>query len=96
MRLSEPFQTSRHHPLEDGTVFKVGTTIAYQCELQGGQSEQRMEVEYSENCMECGVEKRNVLTVPCRHNVLCHRCGAGLSHCPLCGSAVTEQIKIFV
>jgi hypothetical protein len=55
-----------------------------------------MEEEYDDSCLVCGKEKRNVLMLPCRHNLLCSNCADPLQHCPTCRSEVQEKVKIYV
>ena len=71
--MSRPFEASGNFLLEEGFTFKVGTTITYQCEGRRP-AEERMEVEYDDTCVSCGKEKRNILMLPCRHNVVCSGC----------------------
>jgi len=55
-----------------------------------------MEVEYDDSCMSCGKAKRNVVIVPCRHNLVCEGCAFGLEECPMCREPIQEKIKIYI
>jgi hypothetical protein len=55
-----------------------------------------MEIEYDDTCVCCKKEKKNVLMVPCRHNVVCQVCAEEMVECPLCKRAIEEKIKIYI
>lgn len=53
-------------------------------------------MEYDDTCSSCLREKKNILMVPCRHNIVCFSCSEHLTHCPCCDSPIDEKIKIYI
>ena len=94
LRLNKPRVPSEPFQLEEGGIFKIGTTITYQCSAPEVR-EEKMEMEYEDSCMECGKEKRDMVFLPCRHNAFCWICGEKMSVCRLCLCGVTDRIKIY-
>lgn len=45
-------------------------------------------------CVECGVERTNVVSMPCRHMMLCTRCARTTTWCPDCSTNIDEYIEI--
>jgi hypothetical protein len=81
--------------VEEQAVLKVGTTITYQCQLPKKVQHEPMEVEYGDDCTVCTTNSRNIVLLPCRHNVLCEYCASQRTECPLCEGDIAERIRIF-
>ncbi|CAI8617438.1 unnamed protein product [Vicia faba] len=45
-------------------------------------------------CKQCGVNRSEVLLLPCRHLCLCMICGSSIFNCPLCFSAVNASVQV--
>ncbi|CAL5213048.1 unnamed protein product [Lathyrus oleraceus] len=45
-------------------------------------------------CKQCGVNRSEVLLLPCRHLCLCTICGSSIFNCPLCCSAVNASVQV--
>ncbi|XP_058730633.1 E3 ubiquitin-protein ligase BOI-like [Vicia villosa] len=45
-------------------------------------------------CKQCGVNRSELLLLPCRHLCLCTVCGSGILNCPLCASAVNASVQV--
>ncbi|CAK8577366.1 unnamed protein product [Lathyrus sativus] len=45
-------------------------------------------------CKQCGVNRSELLLLPCRHMCLCAICGSTILNCPLCFSSVTAGVPV--
>ena len=47
-------------------------------------------------CKICGQRHVNVVFRPCGHLVCCLECGQQIAHCPVCSSAITDQLHVYI
>eukprot|EP01017_Pseudomicrothorax_dubius_P046760 TRINITY_DN8286_c0_g2_i1.p1 TRINITY_DN8286_c0_g2~~TRINITY_DN8286_c0_g2_i1.p1 ORF type:complete len:395 (+),score=75.26 TRINITY_DN8286_c0_g2_i1:325-1509(+) len=98
LRLSAEGMESAPFPLEEGTIFKVGTSSTYIVLKNGfGGLAQREKAELAnENvCVICYEAERDTVLIPCRHQVTCLRCAKKLDACPICRLGITESWRTY-
>ena len=80
------------YPLNNGTVFKIGTTSTYVCK----KSTQIVADKSHENsCIICIENDRDALYMPCKHNTACLKCSKNLKDCPICRTKILDIIRIY-
>jgi hypothetical protein len=47
-------------------------------------------------CRHCYVKEIEIMLLPCKHVALCADCGPSVASCPLCKTAITDQIKVYL
>jgi hypothetical protein len=52
------------------------------------------EVDFSEECVVCLTNDREIILLPCRHNCSCHTCFLHLDKCPICRSVIKAFIVL--
>ena len=95
-RLSKEGEKSQWFPLNNATVFKVGSSSTYSVNCNWFQ-EKNVENEEikSKDCIICYENDRDCLYLPCRHNTACMKCSKNLTNCPICKVKIEEFIKIY-
>ena len=95
LRLSPESVKSERFLLENGSQFKLGGNMTYEC--QKTCTNRKTGKEKSDKCQICKVTEKNCIFLPCKHNICCLKCAQmnEISHCTVCGSTVNDIMKIF-
>eukprot|EP01080_Neovahlkampfia_damariscottae_P009339 gene9339-1426_t len=75
---------------QDISYFEIRNEEFFQLQDIYGSNEN--EIDYSEECVVCLTNDREIALLPCRHNCICHTCFLHLDKCPIC----RQKIKAFV
>ena len=73
------------------SYFQLNKTNEY-FQLQDIYGSNENEIDFSEECVVCLTNDREIALLPCRHNCICHTCFLHLDKCPICRT----KIKAFV
>ncbi|CAK85925.1 unnamed protein product (macronuclear) [Paramecium tetraurelia] len=92
LRLSREGQPSQLYPLQNQTVFKIGTTSTYLCKRTTQLVADRS---HENSCIICIENDRDALYMPCKHNTACLKCSKNLKDCPICRTKIQDIIRIY-
>ena len=98
-RLSSEQTNSPLFALENKSIFKVGSSSTFVCEVkdvlqfQGIWDSQPKANELL--CIICIDNDRDAIYMPCRHNATCIKCTKNLKNCPICKVEISEAIRIY-
>ena len=97
LRLSPEGQKSEPYELAENTIFKIGASSTYRVKRSHTSYLDPASKEYdsSVNCAVCYENDRDVVFMPCKHNVVCLRCSKNVKVCPVCRIKITDTIRIY-
>ena len=97
LRLSPQGEKSGSYELHDKVVFKIGSISSFTCRRANINylTNERRECDNVLNCSICYTNEKNVVFLPCKHNVTCSECSKNIKNCPICRKKIIEIIKIY-
>ena len=97
LRLSPQAEKSEPYELNDKVVFKIGSISSFTCRRakESYLTNEKKEYDSALNCAICFTNEKNVVFIPCKHNVACSDCSKNLKNCPICRKKIIEIIKIY-
>lgn len=90
---------SQPYELYDNLTFKIGSSSTFKIKrsntnyLEMLQSPKNMDG--SSNCAICYENDRDVVFIPCKHNVTCIKCCKNVQQCPVCRVKINDIIRIY-
>jgi len=91
LRMSAEGEKSRPFELLDGMIFKVGASSTFRAKIH----QDSVQNGDDGNCAVCNENERDVVLLPCKHNVSCVKCSKSIKQCPVCRFKVTDVIRIY-
>jgi len=91
LRMSAEGERSRPYELLDGMIFKVGASSTFRAKIH----QDSVQNGDDGNCAICNEKERDVVFLPCKHNVSCVKCSKSIKQCPVCRFKVTDVIRIY-
>ncbi|KRX02394.1 Sterile alpha motif/pointed domain [Pseudocohnilembus persalinus] len=95
LRISMEGEESELYPLQDKSVFKIGTTSTYQCKINKDAIVSEDDKTLGDLCVICCENEKDALYMPCKHNTACVKCTKSLKVCPICRNQIEDFIKIY-
>lgn len=90
---------SRPFELYDGLIFKIGASSTFRVKRSNSNYLEMMQspknFDGTMNCAICYENDRDVVFIPCKHNVCCIKCSKSIRQCPVCRFKITDIIKIY-
>jgi len=99
LRLSPEGTRSKPYELIDGMIFKIGASSNFKVKRSNTNYLEMMQspknYDGSMNCAVCYENEREVVFIPCKHNVVCLKCCKFIKQCPTCRSKISDIIRIY-
>lgn len=99
LRLSPEGTRSKPYELVDGTFFKIGASSTFKVKRSNTNYLEMMQspknYDGTMNCAVCYENDRDVVFIPCKHNVVCIKCSKNIKQCPVCRIKINDIIRIY-
>lgn len=96
MRLSGEGQESDAYLLEEGIIFKVGTSSTFQVKKAAGSLQPvNKKIDEKNLCIICCEDERDTVLLPCRHQLTCLKCVKKCEICPTCRVPITDSFRTY-
>jgi len=97
--MSPEGQKSQPFELIDGMIFKIGASSTFRAKVNSfvnhAETRALQNADGDLKCAICNENERDVVFLPCKHNVSCVKCSTNVKQCPVCRFKVTDVIKIY-
>ncbi len=98
--MSAEGERSESYELTDQVIFKIGASCTFKVKRSNTNYLEMMQdskgpSEEGSNCAICYENDRDVVFIPCKHNVACIKCCKSLKVCPVCRVKITDIMKIY-